>query len=98
MNKREVIDINGRQLKVGDLVLLPKFSVLCRAYVVGFTAKAIVLSCFKNQDNFGKLYISRRGWRDISLHNARQNLQMIPDIYLVESDEPIPENIKKLIR
>lgn len=91
--KRVVHDIDGREVKVGDIVMLPKYSLLSKSYVLGFTAKAIILSCYRDPKHPNQ--ISRSGWRKLDLHNYKQLIQFIPDVYIVETDAEIPEQLKK---
>lgn len=94
---REILDILGRKIEVGDIVLRPIFSRLTRVYVLGQTQSSIIISrCIVN----GTYCKYTKITTDLSEHNSKQYLSgyNIPDLYIIEKNAIVPENLKQFIK
>lgn len=102
---REILDILGRKIEVGDIVLRPIQARLTKVYILGISAKGVWISRKKD-------IVRYKNWRtqkdtdavqtdtyaDISLHNNKQYLSYPPDFYILEKNAVIPENLKQFIK
>jgi len=94
---REILDILGRKIEVGDIVLRPVFSQLTRVYILGITEKSVQISrCIANIESINLSYTKTNA--DLSEHNAKQSLSFPPDFYILEKNAVIPENLKQFIK
>ncbi len=91
---REILDILGRQIEVGDIVLRPIQARMTKVYILGISAKGVWIS--RKKDNRASKnwrtgvmegYVSTDTYCDISLHN-----------YILEKNAVIPENLKQFIK
>lgn len=91
---REIIDITGRKVEPGDLIILPKNSMLAHAVVMRITSSAIYLS--------RAIHFGGSTWHlyrnNIRKHNDVQRIDAVPDVYIVEKNIEIPEKLKKFVR
>jgi len=102
---REILDILGRQIEVGDIVLRPIQARMTKVYILGISAKGVWIS--RKKDNRASKnwrtgvmegYVSTDTYCDISLHNDKQYLSYPPDFYILEKNAVIPENLKQFIK
>jgi len=103
---REILDILGRKIEVGDIVLRPIQARMTKVYILGITVRGVYISRKKD------LHINQKYWSgeprpdsistdtyvDISLHNDKQYLMFPPDFYILEKNAVIPENLKQFIK
>ena len=103
-------DIEGKNIEVGDLILLAKNGLLSKSYVLGKTKKALIVSCkrlnfkyYHSDTSLKKIEGEAMGdidwtsYRNLDKHNAKQYLYYLPDILILEKNAKIPENLRKLI-
>ena len=104
---REILDILGRKIEVGDVVLRPVFSYLYPHIVLGFTKNGIKFSCkriktggysYANNTKIAKEIYSISHTRDVKEHNSIQFIQWIPDLCIIEKNTAIPENLQQFIK
>ena len=102
---REIFDITGRKIEVGDIVLRPIQARITKVYILGITARGVWISRKKGIESY-------KNWRtqcmedsvctytyaDIEEHNNKQYLNYPPDFYILEKNAVIPENLKQFIK
>jgi len=103
---REILDILGRQIEVGDIVLRPIFSQLIKSYVLGITPTGMYFSCEKvestrttnwqTRETVPYFYTNTTG--NIANHNMKQYVRYVQDMYILEKNAVIPENLKQFIK
>jgi hypothetical protein len=92
-------DIENRELKIGDVIIIPKYSNLSKHLVLGFTEKHVIVSCFmKHYQN----YRPEKGYRtcnnNISEHDDRYYNHKYSQFYIVERNFDIPEHLRKFVK
>jgi len=103
---REILDILGRQIEVGDIVLRPIQARMTKVYILGISTKGVWISRDKEIVSGKKYYngqikpdyIQTHTYCDISLHNDKQYISYPPDFYILEKNAVIPENLKQFIK
>ena len=103
---REILDILGRKIEVGDVVLRPIYSGLTRVYILGISAKGIYISSEKAvgkhivnwQTREEADYTYTNSLAKLEDHNSRQYLSYPPAFYILEKNAAIPENLKQFIK
>jgi hypothetical protein len=103
---REILDILGRKIEVGDIVLRPIQARITKVYILGISAKGIWISRKKSLRTNRTTYsgkplpdaIYTDTYCDISFHNDKQYLRYPPDFYILEKNAVIPENLKQFIK
>ena len=103
---REILDILGRKIEVGDIVLRPIFSQLIKSYVLGITPTGMYFSAEKvestriinwqTRETKPYFYINTTG--NIANHNMKQYVRYVQDMYILEKNAVIPENLKQFIK
>ena len=103
---REILDILGRKIEVGDVVLRPIFSQLIKSYVLGITPTGMYFSAEKvestriinwqTRETKPYFYINTTG--NIANHNTKQYVRYVQDMYILEKNAAIPENLKQFIK
>ena len=103
---REILDILGNKIEVGDIVLRPIHSSLTKVYILGISAKGVCISSQK-VTRTGLTYYSGQLRPDYTFtdsnaklenHNSKQYLSYPPDFYILEKNAVIPENLKQFIK
>lgn len=103
---REILDILGRKIEVGDVVLRPMASRMTRVYILGISTKGVYISRKKtvgsrtinwNTGEKGE-FIYTESHAELSEHNDKQYLSYPPDLYILEKNAVIPENLKQFIK
>lgn len=110
MSQKQLLDIEGRTIERGDLILIPKNSSLAKGYVLGFSSSGtLIVSCYKtehktwryqqgeNKEIFSKM-VDYRGWKNLSLHNDKQYLTFAGDLLILQKNASIPENLKQFLK
>ena len=103
---REILDILGRKIEVGDIVLRPIQARMTKVYILGISAKGIWISrkkiIRKDQSYYnGKPrpdYVYTETYANLLEHNNKQYLSYPPDFYILEKNAVIPENLKQFIK
>lgn len=102
---REIFDILERKIEVGDIVLRPVFSQLIKSYIIGITPSGVYFSCQKVHDNvidwYTKLPVERTWTQTNGLlenHNSKQYVRYVQEMYILEKNAVIPENLKQFIK
>jgi len=103
---REILDILDRKIEVGDIVLRPIFSQLIKSYVLGISQKGVYFSCqrceatktinWSTRETAPYFYINTTG--SIANHNSKQYVRYVQDMYILEKNAVIPENLKQFIK
>lgn len=114
-------DIDGNNIEVGDLILIPKNSSLTKSYVLGYSKNGkLIVSCERSYKTSGKWkynshtqkseYVEGKdldkpvggimweSYRDITKHNAKQNLTYHGDLLILKKNCEIPEQLKQFIK
>jgi hypothetical protein len=93
------MDAFGSLFRIGDLILIAKNSSMVKAYVLGWTPAAIIVSCERVASTYYKTapvyYV-----RDTFEHNDKQSITVYTgaQFYVLSSGGTIPENLQKFIK
>lgn len=103
---REILDILDRKIEVGDIVLRPIQARMTKVYILGISASGVWISR-KKVIRTGLTYYSGQPrpdmvqtetYANIEEHNNKQYLRWVPDLYILEKNAVIPENLKQFIK
>lgn len=83
----KLIDIEGREIKTGNLILISSGGRLIKTYLLGITIKGAYISCHKSTN-----YVTDR---DIEHHNNKRYLPYVQwrDLYLLDDSSIIPDKL-----
>ena len=90
-------DIEDRELKIGDVIIIPKYSNLSKHLVLGFTERHVIVSCFMKSWKDHE-YAYRCENNNISEHEHRYYNHKYSQFYIVERNFDIPEHLRKFVK
>lgn len=89
----KLTDINGTELDVGDLLLLPSQGTFEKAYLLGITAGGFYISTYKNVNkephSWGNQYIPEK-------HDSKKYQYRYRDRMLLQKNKELPEALLKV--
>lgn len=96
-----MIDIEGNELEIGDIVLRPICGTLAKHYVLGFSrgGRGLIVSCEKKQSTWSnRNHIYTATGAALEGHNNKQYLSYPPTMFIYKKNAGIPENLIKFVK
>lgn len=94
------VDINDVEVKIGDVIIIPKYSNLSKHVVLGFTKSSMIVSSYMKSRFYSSL--NETCWytvinNNLLQHNARQYYHGYSFI-IIDRNFNIPENLIKFVK
>ena len=91
-------DIEDRELKIGDVIIIPKYSNLSKHLVLGFTERHVIVSCFYKKWNNSTDIAYRYANNNIREHEHKYYNHKYSQFYILERNFDIPEHLRKFVK